>query len=221
MALYTFNQANGTKLNLITPLLWAGGDTSSLEVQSSVLIATGGSAFALKTAYLNEAGSTSAIAKVTAGTSNEYRLILCSSSGTIANGYYFAVTGTTGAILRNGTFIATYTIPGGHNCNTTNTEARIEKVGSVISFYAGPIGSPVLVGTPYTDPSPISGGFSGFWFNGGGTTTPGVISFDNGVAAYEARITWAEAQYQASTALTDYSSPMSRGIFRGIERGVA
>jgi hypothetical protein len=43
-------------------------------------------------------------------------------------------------------------------------------------------------------------------------------------APYEARITWAEAQYQASGAPvtpTDYSSPMSRGIFRGIERGVA
>jgi hypothetical protein len=40
-----------------------------------------------------------------------------------------------------------------------------------------------LVGS-YTDGSPISGGFSGFWFNGGGTTTPGVISFDNGVSAY-------------------------------------
>lgn len=40
---------------------------------------------------------------------------------------------------------------------------------------------------------------------------------------YEARITWAEAQYQASgvPSVTDYSSPMSRGIFRGIERGVA
>lgn len=43
-------------------------------------------------------------------------------------------------------------------------------------------------------------------------------------APYEARITWAEAQYQASGAPvtpTDYSEPLSRGIFRGIERGVA
>jgi len=40
---------------------------------------------------------------------------------------------------------------------------------------------------------------------------------------YEARITWAEAQYQSSgvSSSTDYSSPLSRGIFRGIERGVA
>jgi hypothetical protein len=40
----------------------------------------------------------------------------------------------------------------------------------------------------------------------------------------EVRITWAEAQYQASGAPvtpTDYSEPLSRGIFRGIERGVA
>jgi hypothetical protein len=43
------------------------------------------------------------------------------------------------------------------------------------------------------------------------------------VAAYEARITWAEAQYQSSgvSPSTDYSEPLSRGIFRGIERGVA
>ena len=43
------------------------------------------------------------------------------------------------------------------------------------------------------------------------------------LASYSARITWAEAQYQASgvPSVTDYSSPMSRGIFRGIERGVA
>jgi len=43
------------------------------------------------------------------------------------------------------------------------------------------------------------------------------------VTPYEARITWAEAQYQSSGVVTptDYSSPMSRGIFRGIERGVA
>lgn len=202
MALYTFNQANGTLLSAISAT-WAG-DVSTLEVQSSKLQATGGSTFALKTAYLNEAGSTYAIAKVTAGTSNEYRLILCSSSGTIANGYYFAVIGTTAGLTRNGTFISSYTIPGGHNCNTTNTEVKIEKIGAVINLYAGPIGSPVLVGT-YTDGSPISGGFSGFWFNGGGSITPGVISFDNGV----------------SPSVTDYSSPMSRGIFRGIERGVA
>jgi len=59
---------------------------------------------------------------------------------------------------------------------------------------------------------------------GNGTVTPSITAFDNGVAAYEARITWAEAQYQASGAPvtpTDYSEPLSRGIFRGIERGVA
>jgi hypothetical protein len=40
---------------------------------------------------------------------------------------------------------------------------------------------------------------------------------------YQARITWAEAQYQSSgvSPSTDYSEPLSRGIFRGIERGVA
>jgi hypothetical protein len=55
-------------------------------------------------------------------------------------------------------------------------------------------------------------------------TTPTVGAWEFASPAYEARITWAEAQYQASgapTTPTDYSSPMSRGIFRGIERGVA
>jgi hypothetical protein len=43
------------------------------------------------------------------------------------------------------------------------------------------------------------------------------------LAPYEARITWAEAQYQTAGVVTptDYSSPMSRGIFRGIARGTA
>jgi len=54
-------------------------------------------------------------------------------------------------------------------------------------------------------------------------TTPTIGAWEY-ASPYEARITWAEAQYQASgapTTPTDYSSPMSRGIFRGIERGVA
>ncbi len=40
---------------------------------------------------------------------------------------------------------------------------------------------------------------------------------------YGVRITWAESQYQSSgvSPSTDYSEPLSRGIFRGIERGVA
>jgi hypothetical protein len=46
----------------------------------------------------------------------------------------------------------------------------------------------------------------------------------NQAVTYDARVTWAELQYQASGAPvtpTDYSEPLSRGIFRGIERGVA
>jgi hypothetical protein len=221
MAAYIFNQANGTPLNNISPLLWTGADLGNLLVQSSKLQDFLGGIFASRTVYLNQAGSLSATARVTAGANNEYRLILCSSNGTINFGYFFALAGTTGAIRRDNVFVGTYTLPGGHNANTTDTEIKIEKVGSIINFYAGPIGSPALVGVPFNDPSPISGGFSGFWFNGGGFTTPGIISFDNGVAAYAARITWAEAQYQVPTTPTDYSEPLSRGIFRGIERGVA
>lgn len=203
MALFTFNQANGTLLSAISAT-WAG-DVSSLEVQSSKLQAVGGGVFALQTAYLNESGSTYAIAKYAAGTSNEYQTFICSSSGAKSAGYSFAVQGTSGTILRNGSYIAGYTIPGSHNANTTNTEAKIEKVGSVVNFYAGPIGSPTLVGS-YTDGSPISGGFSGFWFNSGGTTTGGVISFDNGVAA---------------AAVPNDTASFSRGIGRGIARGIA
>ena len=181
MAAFVFNQADGTLLSAISAT-WAG-DVSSLEVQSSKLEASGGGIFALKTAYLNESGSTYAIAKYAAGTSNEYQTFICSSSGTISNGYSFAVQGTAGTIFRNGSFIAGYTIPSSHNASTTDTEVKIEKIGSDINFYAGPIGSPASVGT-YTDGSPITGGFSGFWFNSGSTTTGGVISFDNGVVLY-------------------------------------
>jgi hypothetical protein len=53
------------------------------------------------------------------------------------------------------------------------------------------------------------------------TPTIGVWEYSS---PYDARVTWAELQYQASAAPvtpTDYSEPLSRGIFRGIERGVA
>jgi hypothetical protein len=54
------------------------------------------------------------------------------------------------------------------------------------------------------------------------TTTPTIGAWEY-LNPYEARITWAEAQYQSSgvSPSTDYSEPLSRGIFRGIERGVA
>jgi len=53
-------------------------------------------------------------------------------------------------------------------------------------------------------------------------TTPTIGAWEY-ASSYQARITWAEAQYQTAGVVTptDYSSPMSRGIFRGIERGVA
>jgi hypothetical protein len=203
MAAFVFNQPNGTLLSAISAT-WAGADIGTLEVQSSRLQATGGGIFALKTAYLNEAGSTYAIAKYTAGSNNEYRTIICSSDGTIANGYYFAVQGAYGAIARNGSFVASYPISGGHNVNTTDTEVKIEKVSSVINVYAGPIGGPTLIGS-YTDGSPISGGFSGLWMNSGATTTAGSISFDNGVAA---------------STIYEFAS-FNRGVGRGIARGIA
>lgn len=53
------------------------------------------------------------------------------------------------------------------------------------------------------------------------TTTPTIGAWE--YQPYQVRITWAEAQYQTSgiPSVTDYSSPLSRGMFRGIERGVA
>ncbi len=56
------------------------------------------------------------------------------------------------------------------------------------------------------------------------TTTPTIGSWEYASIPYDARVTWAELQYEASAAPvtpTDYSEPLSRGIFRGIERGVA
>jgi hypothetical protein len=53
--------------------------------------------------------------------------------------------------------------------------------------------------------------------------SPSAVTVLGSAVTYQTRITWAEAQYQASgvPSVTDYSSPLSRGIFRGIERGVA
>jgi len=203
MALFTFNQANGTLLSAISAT-WAG-DTGTLEVQSSKLQASGGNAFASKTAYLNESGSTYAIAKFTAGTSNDYRIIICSSDGTFNNGYYCKITTTTGTVYRNGVFQTSFTLPGSVSIDSSNVEIKLEKAsGGVINVYAGPVGS-TSFGGGFTDGSPISGGFSGFYFNGGGSTTPGVISFDNGVAA---------------STVYEFAS-FNRGVGRGIARGIA
>jgi hypothetical protein len=202
MALFTFNQSNGTLLSAISAT-WAG-DTGTLEVQSSKLQASGGNAFASKTAYLNESGSTYAIAKFTAGTGNDYRIIICSSDGTYSNGYYCKLSTTTGTIYRNGVYQNAFTLPGSVNVDSSNVEAKLEKVGTSINLYAGPVGSTSLAGS-VTDGSPISGGFSGFAFIGGGTTTPGVISFDNGVAA---------------ATVYEFAS-FNRGVGRGIARGIA
>jgi hypothetical protein len=221
MASFTFNQANGTLLSAISAT-WAG-DVSTLEVQSSVLQAVSPTIFSTKTAYLNEAGSSYAVAKYPAQPNGNYTFIR-STSGLYSSGYAFFINPsfTNGNLIRNNSYAATYSFSGGHNPSATATEIRVEQVGADVKVYAGPIGSAVLIGT-YTDGSPLSGGYSGFYLVGGGAATPTITAFDNGVAAYEARITWAEAQYQSSgvSPSTDYSEPLSRGIFRGIERGVA
>jgi hypothetical protein len=180
MALFTFNQADNTLLEDISAT-WEG-DSSALDVQSSKLQATGGNVFAQRTAYLNEAGSTYAVAKFTAGSGNDYRIIICSSDGTIANGYYCKLSDTLGTIYRNGVYQDAFTLPGSVDVDVSNIEAKLEKDGTNIKLYAGPVGSTSLAGT-VADASPISGGFSGFFFSGGGSTTPSVISFDNGVVS--------------------------------------
>lgn len=95
---------------------------------------------------------------------------------------------------------------------------------------SGTLSASVTIGgttytSSYTDPSPLTGSYAGVNFGdtGGGTITIASVTLAASVASYSTRITWAEAQYQASgvPSVTDYSSPMSRGIFRGIERGVA
>jgi hypothetical protein len=225
MAAFVFNQANNTVLNTIPPLgLWAGSDITNLWVQSSKLEATSGNVYASTTAYLNEAGSSYAVVRFSALQGGQGVVFIRSSTGLNTTGYAFTVNELSGNLNREGANVASYTYSAGHNAYTTATEVRIEQVAPNVRVYVGPIGAAVLIGT-YNDTGgpPLSGGFSGFKMTGGGTVTPSITAFDNGVAAYEARITWAEAQYQSSgvSPSTDYSEPLSRGIFRGIERGVA
>ena len=185
MSLYTFNQANGTLLSAITPLLWLG-DITDLEVQSSKLQAVGAGIFAQTTAYLNEAGSSFAVAKYSPLQAGQCHTFIRSSTGARTAGYSFAADATSGNLFRNGVNVGTYAFTGGHNASTTATEIRIEQVGSDVKVYAGPVGSAVQIGTTYTDPSPLSGGFSGFEMTGGGTAgfTPSITAFDNGVIVY-------------------------------------
>jgi hypothetical protein len=95
---------------------------------------------------------------------------------------------------------------------------------------SGTLNASVTIGaTTYTATatvgSPLTGTWIGFANSSGvaGGISADLLRFETNVAAYEARITWAEAQYQSSgvSPSTDYSEPLSRGIFRGIERGVA
>lgn len=98
-------------------------------------------------------------------------------------------------------------------------------------FVNGTINASATVGgTTYTSTvsgisSPLSGTIAGLFgaSNAATNVTATELVIEDASVAYSTRITWAEAQYQASgvPSVTDYSSPMSRGIFRGIERGVA
>lgn len=186
MAAYIFNQANGTLLNAISPLLWAGADITTLEVQSSKLQDTLAGIYAVKTAYLNESGSSYAIAKYSNLQGGQSNTFIRSSTGVFTVGYSFQINsaGTSGNLFRNNANVGTYAFSGGHNASTTATEIKIEQVGAVVNVYGGPIGSAVPIGTPYTDGTPLSGGFSGFQMSGGGTVTPSITAFDNGTTVY-------------------------------------
>jgi hypothetical protein len=95
---------------------------------------------------------------------------------------------------------------------------------------SGTLNASVTIGaTTYTATASVGSPFTGTWLGFANSTgvsggmSADLLQFENDVVSYEARITWAEAQYQSSgvSPSTDYSEPLSRGIFRGIERGVA
>ena len=183
MAAFIFNQADGTPLSAISAT-WVG-DVSTLVVQSSKLQDILAGIYAAKTAYLNEAGSSYSVAKYSALQSGESNTFIRSSTGLFTTGYSFQISsaGTSGNLRRNNTTVGTYAFTAGHSASTTATEIRIEQVAPDVKVYGGPIGAAVLIGT-YTDPSPISGGFSGFQMSGNGTVTPSITAFDNGVSSY-------------------------------------
>ena len=181
MAAFVFNQADGTDLEDISGGgVWAGDVPNVLEVQSSKLQAISAGIYAQTTAYLNEAGSSFAVAKYSALQGGQTDTFIRSSTGAFGAGYSFAADATSGNLLRNGSQVDSYSYSGGHNASTTATEIRVEQVGSDVKVYVGPVGSTTLIGT-YADGSPISGGFSGFRLTSGGTATASITAFDNGV----------------------------------------
>jgi hypothetical protein len=172
-------------------------------------------------------GTTSALAN-----GNQYMMLRCNASANNAglfsgSGYYLYLRGgglQTVSIIRvfggSGVTVDTF----GPLVNGIIDSAFID------CSVSGTVSCSVTIGgttytRSYTDASPLTGSHAGLSFGdqGGGIVTTASVTLDAVVASYEARITWAEAQYQASgvPSVTDYSSPMSRGIFRGIERGVA
>lgn len=136
-----------------------------------------------------------------------------------------------GTVVHYGTSTTTLSVPAGffvydgafHTYKFVYNTTTVEYFRDATSIGSGAIGAPgttqnpnriFIVGTQAglaSDAAPSDLTIE-YAFISVGAATP-----------YEARITWAEAQYQTAGVVTptDYSSPMSRGIFRGIERGVA
>jgi hypothetical protein len=164
----------------------------------------------------------------------QYVNLLCNGSANNVNlflgsGYYLLIRGGgigPAAIIKVVSGVQTHTT---NFVSSPNTNGVID-AASIDCSVSGTVSASITFGgntytASYTDPSPLTGSYAGVNFGdvGGGTVTVASLTLEGIAASYEARITWAEAQYQSSgvSPSTDYSEPLSRGIFRGIERGVA
>jgi hypothetical protein len=165
---------------------------------------------------------------------NQYVMLLCNGSANNASlfsgsGYYLYIRGgglSTASIIRVVSAVQTHTI----NFTGSPLTNGVITAASLDCSVSGTVSASITFGgntytQSYTDPSPLTGSYAGSVFGdqGGGTVTMASLTLEGIAVSYQARITWAEAQYQSSgvSPSTDYSEPLSRGIFRGIERGVA
>jgi hypothetical protein len=207
--------------------------TASFARASGGGITSGGAGQNTLSYLLSTALHKASIGSSSLPTADEYINILCNGSVNNSNrfngsGYYLYLRGggvEAAKIFKTVGGTPTQVASFGPSIGTTIDSAFLDCSVSGTVSASVTISGTTYTGS-YTDASPLAGLYAGLFFGSqsGNTVTLASVTLEAITASYEARITWAEAQYQASgapTTPTDYSSPMSRGIFRGIERGVA
>lgn len=181
MAAFTFNQANGTNLTTID-VKWTGNPTL-FEVQSSILRITNVSTWNDRFAYYSNGQGGTQESEVTLMASPSFGggeiLEICTQLQSLSVLYSVRVDGTNLTLRRNGSFQS----QAAHGM-TMSASVNIVRITSnsstgVVNAYAN--GSLI---TTFTDGTPLTGGFPGFYFNAQGTVSAiGITKWTDNVSS--------------------------------------